>query len=40
MALITELVELEPSSLKEEVEQPVWVDAMLEEYESIVKNSV
>lgn len=40
MALMTQLVETEPSSFKEEVEKLVWVDAMVEEYESIVKNSV
>jgi len=26
--------------LEESIEKPVWVDAMVEEYESIVKNSV
>ena len=35
-----ELVEIEPSSFEEAVEQPVWVDAMVEKYKSIVKNSV
>jgi len=35
-----ELVEIEPFSFKEAIEQPVWVDAFVEEYESIVKNSV
>jgi hypothetical protein len=40
MALMTELVETEPSSFEEAVEKPVWVDAMVEEYESIVKNNV
>jgi len=39
MDLMTKLVDIEPSSLKEAIEQPVWVDAMVE-YESIVKNSV
>ena len=38
MALMTELVETEPSSFKEVVEKPIWVDAMLEEYDSIVKK--
>ena len=37
---MTELVETKPSSFKEAIEQHVWVDAMVEEYESIVKNSV
>ena len=39
MALMTELVESEPSSFEEAVEQLIRVDAMVEEYESIVKNS-
>ena len=29
----------EPSSFQELVQQPTWVDAMVEEYDSIVKNS-
>ena len=40
MALMTELVEIEPSSFEEVVEKPVWVDEMVEEYDSIAKNSV
>lgn len=40
MTLMTELVENEPSSFEEAVEKHVWVDVMVEEYESIVKNSV
>ena len=40
MALMTNVVETDPSSLEESIEKPVWVDAMVEEYESIVKNSV
>ena len=40
MALTTELVETKPSSFKEEVEKLVWVDAMVEEHESILKNSI
>jgi hypothetical protein len=34
------LVETEPSSFEEAVQQPIWVDAMVEEYDSIVRNSV
>ena len=30
----------EPSSFQEVVEQPVWVDVMVEDYDSIVRNSV
>lgn len=40
MALIIELVETKPSSFEEEIEKPIWVDAMVEEYESIMKNNV
>ena len=29
----------EPSSLQEEVQEPKWVDAMVEEYDSIVRNN-
>ena len=29
----------EPSSFEEAVEDPAWVDAMVEEYDSIVRNS-
>eukprot|EP00253_Pinus_taeda_P025926 PITA_25926 len=40
MALMRESVEVEPSSFKEAVQQPVWVDAMVEEYASIIRNNV
>ena len=40
MALMTELVETEPSYFKEVVEKIVWVDAMVEECVSILKNNV
>ena len=40
MATMSESVEVEPSSFEEAVQQPVWVDAMVEEYDSIIKNSV
>ena len=40
MALVGECVDTEPSSLEEAVQQPVWVDAMVEEYNSIIRNSV
>ena len=39
MALVGECVETEPSSFEEVVHQPIWVDAMVEEYDSIVQNS-
>ena len=40
MALMSESVEVEPSSFEEEMHQPVWVDAMVEEYESIIRSNV
>ena len=40
MALTRECVETEPSSFKEAVQQSIWVDAMVEEYDSIVRNNV
>ena len=40
MALVGECVETEPSSFEEALQQPIWVDAMVEEYDSIVRNSV
>jgi len=40
MALMSELVDTEPSSFEKVVEKLVWVDAMLEEYDSIIRNSV
>jgi len=40
MDLLIELVETKSSSFDKAVEKPIWVDAMVEEYESIVNNSV
>ena len=40
MALMTKLEDTKPSSFEEAVEKHVWVDAMVEEYKSIVKNNV
>eukprot|EP00253_Pinus_taeda_P013768 PITA_13768 len=39
MALMSKCVLTEPSSFEEAVEDPAWVDAMVEEYDSIVRNS-
>ena len=39
MALMSECIVTEPSSFEEEVQQIIWVDTMVEEYESIVKKS-
>ena len=40
MAIMSKCVVTEPSSFKEEVQHRVCVDAMVEEYDSIVRNSV
>jgi hypothetical protein len=40
MALMRKCIVIEPSSFQEAVQDPTWVDAMVEEYDSIVKNSV
>jgi hypothetical protein len=40
MALMRKCIVTEPSSFQEAVQDPTWVDSMVEEYESIVKNSV
>jgi len=39
MALVRTCVVIEPSSFEEVVEDPTWVDAMVEEYDSIGRNS-
>eukprot|EP00253_Pinus_taeda_P025283 PITA_25283 len=39
MALMSKCVVTEPSSFNEAMEDPAWVDAMVEEYDSIVRNS-
>jgi hypothetical protein len=40
MALMSELIEVEPSNFQEAYEQHVWRDAMMEEYSSIMKNDI
>eukprot|EP00253_Pinus_taeda_P034627 PITA_34627 len=40
MALVGECVETRPSSFEEAAQQPVWVDVMVEEYDSVVRNNV
>jgi len=37
---VTELVDTEPSYFQEVVKKQVWVDKMMEECKSIIKNSV
>ena len=39
MALMSKCIVKKPSSFQEVVHQPIWVDAMVEEYDSIIKNS-
>ena len=39
MALMSKCIVTEPSSFEEVVQEPTWVDAMVEEYDSIVRNS-
>jgi hypothetical protein len=39
MALMSKCIVTEPSSFQEAVQDSTWVDAMVEEYDSIVKNS-
>eukprot|EP00253_Pinus_taeda_P023439 PITA_23439 len=40
MALVGECIETDPSSFEEAVQQLIWVDAMVDEYDSIFRNSV
>ena len=39
MALMSKCIVTEPSSFEEVVQEPTWVDAMVEEYDSIFRNS-
>ena len=39
VALISKCIVTEPYSFQEAVQQPTWVDAMVEDYDSIVNNS-
>lgn len=39
-ALMTNLIDFEPSTHEEAASQQVWKNAMLEEYQSIMKNNV
>ena len=40
MALMCDLVDKEPSCFEEAIKQKEWVDAVVEEYQSIIKNDV
>ena len=39
MALMSQCVMTDPSSFEEAMQEPAWVDAMIKEYDSIVRNS-
>ena len=39
MALMRKCIVTEPYSFQEAVQEPTWVDSMVEEYDSIVRNS-
>ena len=40
MALMSDLVDKEPTCFEEAIKQKEWADAMVEEYQSIMKNDV
>jgi hypothetical protein len=40
MALMSSIIDVEPSSFEEATDQQVWQDAMVEEYTSIMRNDV
>jgi hypothetical protein len=40
LAMVSNINESEPSTFEEEADQLVWKDAMVEEYNSIMKNDV
>lgn len=40
MPLLSDIIDIEPSSYAEAVEKKVWKDAMFEEYQWIMKNDV
>ena len=37
--LMSECIVIEPTSFEEAVQQPTWVDAMVDNYDSIIKNT-
>ena len=40
MALLCDIIDEEPSNYEETAEKKAWKDAMVEEYQSIMKNDV
>ena len=39
MAFMSKCTMTEPSSFEKVMQQPIWVDGIIEEYDSIIKNS-
>ena len=39
MALMSKCIVTEPSSFEDAVQQPTWVDTMVKEYDSIIRNN-
>jgi hypothetical protein len=40
VALLCDIIDVEPTCYEEFAEKKVWKDAMIEEYQSIIKNDV
>jgi hypothetical protein len=40
MALMSSIINVDPSNFEEEMDQQVWQDSMVEEYTSIMRNDV
>jgi hypothetical protein len=40
VALLSDIINVEPTSYEEDAEKKEWKDAMVEEYQSILKNDV
>ena len=40
VALLSDIIDAEPTSYEEAIKKQVWLDAMVEEYNSIMKNEV
>jgi hypothetical protein len=40
VALMSSIIDLKPSTIEEVVEKQEWKDAMMDEYQSIVKNDM
>lgn len=40
MSILSDIIDAEPTSYEESINKKVWLDAMVEEYNSIMKNEV